>query len=87
MRGAVVGGLGSALEGKRCPCCSNLTASGQSVLYQRLDPRGYQENKLVFHADCLRQAVERAPDGLPARGLKAEVAAVKQRARRLVAAS
>lgn len=80
MRSAIVGGSQSKLHGVKCRLCPHLTRQGEAVLYDTLPSYGFVDNRYVVHVECMRGAVERAPEGTPVRAVAARAAAIRRRA-------
>lgn len=83
MKSAIVGGSGSRLYGVKCRLCPHKTRQGEAVLFDVLPAYGFVDNRYVMHVECVTAAVERAPAGIPVRSVKAQAAAIRQRAREI----
>lgn len=85
MRAVIVGRNSKLLHPKpaRCRLCPRDVQAGESVLFMTLPTVGYVENRWVAHVECMMNVVERAPEGLPVRGAKAELCRIRRRAIRL----
>lgn len=80
MRSAIVKGKGTRLHGVKCRLCPHKTSEGEAVLYDLLPSYGFVDNRYVMHVECAAAAVERAPAGRPVRSVRAQAAAIRQRA-------
>jgi hypothetical protein len=72
-------GSKSKLAGARCGLCPRPLLAGQTILYKHMANDSYDEDRLVYHRDCMAALIERAPRGVPATDHKAVATDIRQR--------
>lgn len=77
MRHQLVKGPNSALFGAKCGLCTHPVRSGESVLFHHMPNDSYDEDRLVFHRDCMAALVNRAPAGVPSGDHRARAARIR----------
>lgn len=68
----------SKLAGARCGLCPRPLLAGQTLLYKDMPNSSYDEDRLVFHLECMEALCERAPRGVPATDHKAKATSIRK---------
>lgn len=72
VRIVVMKGPKSKLAGARCGLCPRPLLAGQVLLFKDMPNSSYDEDRLVYHAECMEALCHRAPRGVPATDHKAK---------------
>lgn len=69
----------SKLAGARCGLCPKPLLPGQTLLYKHTPNASYDEDRLVFHVECMEALCATAPRGVPTTAPKARAHAIRKR--------